>query len=96
MIICLQSKKIFKIAQDCFLAYQVENHKKSYVKPAPNDATPAPKRQLDGNEHPKIARVRENLRKLIRDNDALRVRQISCSFAVGNGTKHGKWRLSFS
>lgn len=70
----LQSKKIFKIAKDCFLVYQVENDKKLYVKPAPNDATPAPKPQLDGNEHLKIARVRENLRKLIRDNDALRHR----------------------
>ncbi|KAL8782647.1 MAG: hypothetical protein Q9195_009605 [Heterodermia aff. obscurata] len=78
-IIWLQSNTKYKIARDSFLAYQVENHNKLFVKPAPEDAIPAPKRQLNENEHPKIYRVRGNLRKLIRDNDSLKARQAAAA-----------------
>lgn len=79
VIIWLQSKRKYNIAKDCFLAYQVEKHTKLYVKQAPKDATPAPKRHLDENEHPKLYRLGESLRTLIRDNDALKARQAAAA-----------------
>ena len=79
VIVWLQSKAKFKIARDSFLAYQVESHKKLYVKQALKEATPAPKRQVDEHEHPKISRVRESLARLIRNNDTLRLRQPAAS-----------------